>query len=341
MTTPRAFKIVIGCLVGVVLLSCLGLFAPVEAFFTLLMGWPFYLAKVLPQVRLNLEGLATGLVCLVGFGVGSHLFLSWLHGAIRAPEPGRWRKAWTARLVLTVVLMFTAGLAAAGVAHQVGWLVTAPRRLVAGLSLTAARRAQSVNYLKQIGLGALQYGEDHGFALPPGLTVNEEGEPLHSWQTLILPWMKVDDRIDLNVPWDDPANASALRADLDVFQIPGVEPRRDAQGRGLSHYEGNVRVLGRLQALRLVDVPDGTSNTILAGESGGGYRPWREPGHWRDPADGINRSLEMGLGGPFPGGANVLMLDGSVRFLKNSINPGVLKALSTPAGGESISPDAY
>jgi hypothetical protein len=35
------------------------------------------------------------------------------------------------------------------------------------------------------------------------------------------------------------------------------------------------------------------------------------------------------------------MLDGSVRFLKNTVKPGVLKALSTPAGGEKISNDEF
>ncbi len=35
------------------------------------------------------------------------------------------------------------------------------------------------------------------------------------------------------------------------------------------------------------------------------------------------------------------MVDGSVRFLKNSIDPSVLKALSTPAGGEQVNSDEY
>ena len=35
------------------------------------------------------------------------------------------------------------------------------------------------------------------------------------------------------------------------------------------------------------------------------------------------------------------MLDGSVRFLKETINPQVLRALMTRDGGEVISADAY
>ncbi len=42
-----------------------------------------------------------------------------------------------------------------------------------------------------------------------------------------------------------------------------------------------------------------------------------------------------------PGGANVGMADGSVRFAKNSINLYIWRSLSTTHGGEVISADAY
>jgi prepilin-type N-terminal cleavage/methylation domain-containing protein/prepilin-type processing-associated H-X9-DG protein len=42
-----------------------------------------------------------------------------------------------------------------------------------------------------------------------------------------------------------------------------------------------------------------------------------------------------------PGGANVAMADGSVRFAKNTINITVWRAIGTRAGGEVVSADAY
>jgi prepilin-type processing-associated H-X9-DG protein len=42
-----------------------------------------------------------------------------------------------------------------------------------------------------------------------------------------------------------------------------------------------------------------------------------------------------------PGGANVLMGDGSVRFLKDSTNVVILRSLVTLKGGEAISADQY
>ena len=41
------------------------------------------------------------------------------------------------------------------------------------------------------------------------------------------------------------------------------------------------------------------------------------------------------------GGVNMAFLDGSVKFIKNSINLGTYAALGTKAGGEVISADSY
>ena len=42
-----------------------------------------------------------------------------------------------------------------------------------------------------------------------------------------------------------------------------------------------------------------------------------------------------------PGGVNFLFADGSVHFLKDSINPATWRALATRAGAEVISSDSY
>ncbi|MFO0911161.1 MAG: DUF1559 domain-containing protein [Isosphaeraceae bacterium] len=71
-----------------------------------------------------------------------------------------------------------------------------------------------------------------------------------------------------------------------------------------------------------------------------------------DPSNGTNsvtwiddpRSLTLGQFGfrsMHPGGANFLFGDGSVRFLKDTIDRRVYRSLGTRAGGEVISADAY
>jgi prepilin-type processing-associated H-X9-DG protein len=205
---------------------------------------------------------------------------------------------------------------------------------------TAARRAQSVNNLKQIGLALHNY-QSANDALPAP-TFDHEGRPLHGWLTRLLPYMEqvsLYNQINMALPWDDPRNAVPFGTVVGPYHNPGI-PRtrdRDDAGYALSEYAENARMVG---VRSLDDVRDGKSQTILAGEVPAGFRPWGDPVNWRDPARGINRAPD-GFGGPFKGGANFLFADGSVRFLKNSVAPKVIEALGTPAGGERVGNDDY
>jgi prepilin-type processing-associated H-X9-DG protein len=129
---------------------------------------------------------------------------------------------------------------------------------------------------------------------------------------------------------------------------------------------------------RIADILDGTSNTIAVGERSHNlsYVTWtaRSIGGWlgktsvvEGGTDRFNASPEecwtqvlgpAGLeDGPrtinnptahvedywslHPGGANFLFADGSVRFLKATINPLPWRALATRASGEAISSDSF
>ena len=63
-----------------------------------------------------------------------------------------------------------------------------------------SRRSQCKNNLKQIGLALHNYHEKYQ-AFPPAYTVDATGKPLHSWRTLILPFVDQQalyDKIDLS-----------------------------------------------------------------------------------------------------------------------------------------------
>jgi prepilin-type processing-associated H-X9-DG protein len=58
-------------------------------------------------------------------------------------------------------------------------------------------------------------------------------------------------------------------------------------------------------------------------------------------APGAGPSVLLASRSRHPGGASVVLGDGSVRFIKNSINLTTLRALSTTRGSEIISADAF
>lgn len=62
-------------------------------------------------------------------------------------------------------------------------------------------------------------------ALPPAYTTDSRGRKLHSWRTLILPYMNEQalyKQIDLSKPWDDPANSAISKKMPNTYQCPGL-----------------------------------------------------------------------------------------------------------------------
>ncbi len=68
--------------------------------------------------------------------------------------------------------------------------------------------------------------------------------------------------------------------------------------------------------------------------------PPNEPGCAIGMPIGADDSF-IGPGSFHPGGANLLLMDGSVRYIKSSIAIPLWNALGTPAGSELISFDAF
>jgi prepilin-type N-terminal cleavage/methylation domain-containing protein/prepilin-type processing-associated H-X9-DG protein len=127
-------------------------------------------------------------------------------------------------------------------------------------------------------------------------------------------------------------------------------------------------VLGLKVSRRVTDIRDGSSNTLILAEDAGRNECWilgaktgslPQDGAWANP-DGdivisgldpatktipgscaVNCTNSQNVYAFHTGGANVLFADGSVYFLKATVNINVLVALMTRSGGEIVPAGSY
>lgn len=312
---------------GVFLVSAVlaGLLTAAEGSAIVLFGWGFFLARVGPQAAPDWPSVAVGVAASALFAVG-------VHRVGRAWWP-TWRWRSTLAVVGGVFLAFASGVAAIGMMHQIGWLAASDRPLT-GEALT--RWSDTRNNLKMMGISLANYNDALG-RLPAGGTFTSDGRMLHSWEALQLAYGAYSTSgIDWERPWNDPVNMPYFKSVIPEFINPSFRTAdlQDSDGYGLSHYAANSRVMSANTSMKLADIADGTSNTILIGEVNTGFRPWGHPVNWRDPAAGLAASPENFGGAPGTGGAWFAMADGSVRFVRDGVKRDVLKALATPRGND-------
>lgn len=197
-----------------------------------------------------------------------------------------------------------------------------------------ARRSQCKNNLKQIGLALHNYHDTYQ-ALPPAYTVDAHGKPLHSWRTLILPYLEhqaLYDKIDLSKPWNDPANAAALKTCPSVYRCPSsTVPSDRAIYLAIAGPDG---CLSTTHPRPFSEITDGISNTLMVVEV-----PVANAVPWMAPQD-ADETLLLSFGEEtqwhHTTGTHGLLADGSVRFLSANLSPALWQALCTVAGNETL-----
>jgi prepilin-type processing-associated H-X9-DG protein len=196
----------------------------------------------------------------------------------------------------------------------------------------AARRAWCTNNLKQIARALHGYEQEHG-ALPPACTLDANGRPLHSWRTLILPYLEEEQlykTIDLSKPWNDPANAKALEVVPFVFRCPEASgaPSATTYLAIVSPNGCLIRGKGR----RLSEITDSHASTFMVIESDEEHAvPWMAP---IDADEALVLNLGPGSKLHHAGGVNASLVDGSVAFLKASTPAEVRRALISISGND-------
>jgi len=206
----------------------------------------------------------------------------------------------------------------------------------------AALRSQCKNNEKQIGLALHNYHSRHD-AFPPAYSSGKDGKPLLSWRVLILPYLAQNDlyrEFHLDEPWDSPHNRALIAKMPATYRCPSQ--RDDLAREGKTRYlapRGAGTIFRGAEPVRIRDITDGTSNTIMVIDAGDDHAVvWTKPDDWEvEPVlnvEGIFKSHE-------DRGTNVAFADGSVRFIHDTIAAPTFRALLTRAGGEVIEPKDY
>lgn len=204
---------------------------------------------------------------------------------------------------------------------------------------TAARRAQSINYAKQIVLAVHNY-ESTNRHFPAAASKAANGKPGLSWRVHILPFLDEQtlyNEFRLDEPWDSEHNKALIKKIPDAYRSPASSAEL-GKTNFLAVGGPDALISGVDKGTRVGEARDGLSNTIMVVEVNDERAvEWTKPGDfvWKEdkPAEG--------LGGLYPGGFVVALGDGSVRFINHDIKPQVLAAMFTKSKGESVEPEDF
>lgn len=220
----------------------------------------------------------------------------------------------------------------------------------------AARRTQSKNNLRTIGLALHNYNDVFGH-FPRG-TPEQPDRPVEerlSWAYELLPYLEeavAYEGADREQGWAGQGNAELIGKKFDVFRNPSQPGQREYESAGdyvaiagvganaaeLPDNDPKAGIFGYDRKTSFRSVTDGTSNTMMVADSSqpnvsmfAGGKPTVRGFSQQPYLNGPD-----GIGSPHPGIVHVLMADGSVRALAVETDPQIIEALATKAGGEVV-----
>lgn len=249
----------------------------------------------------------------------------------------------------------------------------------------AARRMTCVNNLRQISLAVHLYHDTFGLLPPASTAANLTGS---SGFAAILPYLEQNNAFtiyDFSRSNSDPVNLAVVSQRIPTYLCPSCAfarpvpiPDCDTNHRAPGSYafstgagdpwganDGAIATAATPQT-NLASILDGTSHTLLVGESHWNFKDYRFTSgpcngqarggftYWSSPypvatafttkgpfnpksMDGDQRRLSN-FRSSHPGGVNLANVDGSVKFWAETIDHAVLDAAATRSGGEPASP---
>jgi prepilin-type processing-associated H-X9-DG protein len=263
-----------------------------------------------------------------------------------------------------------AGMALAGLTTLLTTLGTAAVVLIHLQS--KSDRAACANNLREVGLAVNVYCDQNDFDFPQATVPNPRLPPERrlSWLAAVGPFLgsapgapaeptagrrQTFAALGFEQAWDAPTNATAGQANVAAFLCPTFV-RDYRPGPGLTSYVGLAGIdpdaaslpenspragfFGYDRTLSWLDLPAGTSTTMMATETTRDNGPWAAGGPPTVRGLDPERTRYIGYGQPFgglhPGGLNVLWADASVRFVTEDVSPAHFRAqaLLRRPGGE-------
>jgi hypothetical protein len=192
-----------------------------------------------------------------------------------------------------------------------------------------ANRMRCGNNLKIIGVALHNYQDKYG-SLPPAYVADEDGNRMHSWRVLLLPWLSESalyDQYDFAEPWNGSNNSKLLKEMPSVYSCPG------AQGGWNTSYVAVVdptTTWPGQASCKFSEILDGALNTVLVTEIGSRKVPWLQPVDLE-----LTEAIEVLVEGEiaaagnhyrkevfyeYYSGRNVVFGDGAVRIIPHGIS---------------------
>jgi hypothetical protein len=185
---------------------------------------------------------------------------------------------------------------------------------------SAARKAQSMNNVRQLMLSNLNFEASH-MRFPAAYSVDKNDKRLLSWRVHILPYLgeqELYEKFRLDEPWDSEHNKALIDEMPDTFKQPAIE-----LDSGKTVYLGVAGKQGMFAApeksigdqknplgVKIASVVDGTSKTVMIVEANKSQAVF-----WTEPKDFDFEEMEDILGalkGNWPGGEVITVrVDGS------------------------------
>ncbi len=207
-----------------------------------------------------------------------------------------------------------------------------------GAAKEAFRRSECSDNFHQIALAMLLYEREHG-TLPPAWTEDDEGNRLHSWRVLLLPYLGQEElyqKIRLEEPWDSEPNRRFHEAAIPFYQCPSAKLKA-----GETNYAvvvGPETAFTGAEGRKLKSIGPFYTNAILIVES-------RTSGNWMSPETaidaktayrfGLNKAYaasaspsansKRSMASPHRGGMNAALSSGCSQFFSNTFSQEDLK----------------